>query len=124
MRILIIDDEQVARARMNSLLSHWGLCETAENGNKALAMFARAVDEGQPYDLITFDIMLPDINGLELLRAVTEKETALGFRSRKIMVSADGNTENVLQSAPDCDSFIVKPVSLEILKKKMHSIWH
>lgn len=65
MRILIVDDEQPARARLRRLLGQSGLAglqiDEARDGIEALAMAQR-----QPPDLIFLDIEMPEVSGLEV----------------------------------------------------------
>jgi CheY-like chemotaxis protein len=62
-RIVIADDNIDMRKYLRRLLEiHWNV-ETVENGSKALA----AAKEPPPPDLIITDVMMPELNGFELL---------------------------------------------------------
>ena len=66
MRILIVDDEKPILNLIRISLSNAGYwCETAEDGNQAL----EKIDNGK-YDLILLDIMLPEVDGFELLEYI------------------------------------------------------
>ena len=109
--------------KMLAMLKEYGECDSATNGDQALEMFCLARVNMKPYDLITLDIDMPGMNGLELLRQiVNEEEGAITVPSKKVMVSAGGTSENVLSAAKHkCDGFIVKPVKKDLLEEKL---WH
>lgn len=65
MKILIVDDEFVSRKKAQKIMSQYGECDTTINGTKALEAFKLAHEERDPYDLITMDIMMPDMDGIE-----------------------------------------------------------
>lgn len=120
MRILVIDDEFAALKKLEVLLSEYGECNAATNGGQAKELFAEAIKEGRPYDLITIDIGLPDTSGLELLKffcAVENKNSK--FASKKIMVTGSGDPDNVLDAGKLCDGYITKPIKKEVLHQKI-----
>jgi len=66
MRILVVDDEPLARSRLCSLVSELDAGEiVAEAGNGADAL--RAVEEAQP-DIVLLDIRMPGMDGIEVAR--------------------------------------------------------
>jgi two-component system, NtrC family, response regulator PilR len=70
LRLLIVDDEEVIRDVLETLLSHEGYeVTTAENASEALTAF-----EADPYDVVLLDLMLPDRPGLEVLRDVRRRD--------------------------------------------------
>lgn len=120
MRILAIDDEFAALKKMEVLLSEYGQCDAATNGQQARELYAQAIKEGEPYSLITIDIELPDTNGLELLKFFYTVETQNEkLSSKKIMISAHGNPDNVFDASKYCNGFITKPVKRDILFEKL-----
>lgn len=56
MRILIVDDNFTNRYLMDKILSKYGKCDIAVNGQEALEAFKLAMDEGSLYDLICLDL--------------------------------------------------------------------
>ncbi len=62
-RILVVDDERVMARLVAAILTRQGYeTHTAASVDEALKLFATL-----PFDLITCDLMLPDISGLEFL---------------------------------------------------------
>jgi len=124
MHSLVIDDEFVALSKMVALLEPFGSCDTATNAQQALELFSQALNEACPYHLVTIDIHLPDINGISLLGRLQAEERAHGgARARKLMVTAESTSSNVLAAlSGECDGFLVKPVRRAVLLEKLAAL--
>ena len=73
MKILIVDDDQnILRLYKEELEEEGYTIVTATNGQEAIERF----DQEDP-DLVTLDILLPDIDGIKLLRQMKEKKPRL-----------------------------------------------
>jgi len=100
--ILVVDDEQVLRDMLYTLLTREGYrVETAEDGEEALEKMSL-----NQYQLIISDIKMPHVNGFELLKTVKEKYP----RTVVIMMTSFGDSYAV----KDClllgaDEYITKP---------------
>jgi len=102
-RVLIVDDNADMRAYLMALLSpHWKV-ETATDGRAALE---RAVKS--PPDLILTDVMMPGMDGLELLAALRADE---GTRHVPVvMLSARAGEEARVEGLESgADDYLVKP---------------
>ena len=120
MRILLIDDEPVALTKLDLMLTNVGTCDKAGSGIEATECFVRAIDDNQPYDLVTIDIELPDITGLELLSRFCQLEAKNHIApSKKIMVTAHSNVDYVVKARSQCDAFVVKPLRKKTLLEKI-----
>ncbi len=121
MRSLVIDDEFMAGMKLAELLKPHGSCRTAVTANQALTLFRSALRAGEPYELVTIDIQLPDMNGLDLLRALQQAEAESRHPpARKLMVSANGTRDNVRSAAcRGCDGFLIKPVQRDALLARL-----
>lgn len=124
MKILIIDDEMAALTKMKVLLSPYGECTLATKGPQALQLCQEAIASQSPFELITIDIHLGEVDGNELLEKISQLESKEQVpAATKIMVTAQGTAENlVLAHAKGCDAFIVKPVKRDALDQKMLSL--
>ncbi len=124
MRILLIDDEPVALTKMQLMLTHVGVCDTAASGIEATEHFVKAIGANEPYDLIAIDIELPDITGIDLLDRFCLLERKNGMApSKKIMVTAHSKVDYVVKARDKCDAFIVKPLRKATLLAKVDELF-
>jgi two-component system, chemotaxis family, chemotaxis protein CheY len=121
MRILVVDDDFIALKKVMDMLGRYGECDAATNGKQAIMMYCKAFGDGQPYDLVTLDIEMPELTGLEALRMLSEKEQMKQIpRSKKIMVTGSSNRTNVVEAMHHhCDAFLVKPITLDVLTRTL-----
>ncbi|MEP6768673.1 MAG: sigma-54 dependent transcriptional regulator [Acidobacteriota bacterium] len=70
LRVLVVDDEEVIRDVLATLLERQGWqVTTASNGTRALTAF-----EAEPHDVVLLDLMLPDRSGLDVLRELRRRD--------------------------------------------------
>ncbi|RPI76414.1 MAG: response regulator [Desulfobacteraceae bacterium] len=120
MKVLIVDDEFVSRKKAQKILSQFAECDVAMHGKEALEAFKIAHHEGQPYDLITMDIIMPDMDGIEALKRVRaweeEHGIPLGRGVKILMLTGNKKPDAVLTSyAEGCEDYLVKPFNREKL---------
>ena len=110
MKILIVDDErQIVRALRASLQSHGFEVSTASNGLEALEVF----EQIRP-DLLITDLSMPDMDGVELTKALRK------FTDTPIIVLSvrDQDAHKVLALDSGADDYITKPFSvIELLAR-------
>jgi len=127
MRILIVDDENVSRKKMEIILRPFGSIKSVDTGIAAVAAFRIALQERQPFSLISLDISMPVMSGDETLRQIriVEKENGVeeGNRALIMMVTgvADRDTVKFCKSE-GCDHFIVKPFVRETVVAKLRAM--
>jgi two-component system, chemotaxis family, chemotaxis protein CheY len=116
MRILIVDDEYVCRMTLKSLLSKSNDCDIATDGPMALAMFAKAHEDGVPYDLITMDVDMPGMSGPEVVGKIRQWEQEhkihLADNEAKIlMITVQQTPQCIVKSFREgCEWYLMKPV--------------
>jgi two-component system response regulator (stage 0 sporulation protein F) len=89
--ILIIDDEEIIRALLRSVLEAAGYEVTeAANGRIGLELYRQ-----KPRDLVITDILMPELNGLDMLLELTREF----LRAKVIAISGAGEEKNVLDVA-------------------------
>lgn len=72
MKVLVVDDEPLARERLLRLLENEDAvtrCASAANGEEALARL-----EGEPFDLVLLDIRMPGMGGMEVAQRLAARE--------------------------------------------------
>jgi two-component system chemotaxis response regulator CheY len=122
-RCLIVDDDEMSRLMLETCLSEYAHCDSAENGSEALILIENSLLGAKPYDLLCVDLMMPQMNGLELIRNVRqlEKRYMNGFRSKIFVISASDSvwdkSELILENL--CDDYIVKPFNRISLQDKL-----
>ena len=83
MKCLIVEDDFAARRLLQRYLSSHRDCDIAVDGNEAVEAFRQATDEKEPYDLICLDIMMPNMNGHEALKAIRQIESEHGKQNEQ-----------------------------------------
>ncbi|MEW5816097.1 MAG: response regulator [Spirochaetota bacterium] len=116
LKILIVEDDFVTRHLEMRLLSEFGDCEVAIDGEEAAVAFELKMLDNDPYDLVLLDIMIPKLDGHQVLKRMREFEAAKGFlgleRTKVIVVSNLQDMDTITKSFKEqSDAYIVKPVT-------------
>ncbi len=127
MKTLIVEDDFVSRLLLQKLLAPYGKSHIAANGSEAIKAFHLAIEEEFPYDLVCLDIMMPVMDGHEVLRKIRNIEDEQGIqeqdRVKIIMTTALADLENIRRAARGkCDAYLHKPISKQMLIDKLRSI--
>ncbi len=111
LRVLVVDDNEANRKIMHHQVTSWGMKNgTAENGPKALQMLRSAAEDGEPYDVVILDMQMPQMDGVQLARAI-KAEPAIS-RTRLIMLSSLGRRVDAQEAEHiGIDSYLTKPVN-------------
>lgn len=105
--ILIVDDEAVIRDLCATALAGYRTLQ-AEDGSDALEVLGR-----EPVDLVLTDVMMPVMNGLDLLTGIKQRDPT----QLVVMMTGFGDKEVILRALKaDADEFIQKPINLLQLK--------
>ena len=116
-KLLIIDDERGIRNTLREILTDEGHeVEVAENGKQGLEMA-----QAKAYDLIFSDIKMPEMDGLEVLKALKEPTPdpslkggeAESIETPIVMISGHGDVETAVQALKmGAYDFLLKPLDL------------
>jgi DNA-binding response OmpR family regulator len=114
-RILVADDEANIRLLLEEVLSEEGYqVTTAATGREALRKILK-----EQFDLLIFDIKMPEMNGLE----VVEKIRELKKTTPVIVCSAYKHLQDdYVVGTSDIAAYITKPVNLAELKEKVKTV--
>jgi two-component system response regulator PilR (NtrC family) len=111
-RILVVDDERSMRELLAIVLKREGYdVLLAENGKSAIATL-----EKEPIDILISDIKMPDLSGVDVLRAAKRvDQDILG-----IMITAFASTETAVEAMRlgACD-YLSKPFDVDLLRMKV-----
>ena len=119
MKILVVDDMSSMRRIIKNTLKQLGYPNTdeAEDGHKALEMVHNA-----PFDLVVSDWNMPNMNGLDLLKAIRQdpKLSALPV----LMVTTEAEMDHILEAIRSgVNSYILKPFTPETMKEKIDKVF-
>src|SRR6185369_14560916 len=111
-RILVVDDERSMREMLQIVLRREGYeVLLAENGRAAIELLER-----EPVDILISDIKMPDLSGVDVLRAAKKiDQDILG-----IMITAFASTETAVEAMRlgACD-YLSKPFDVDLLRMKV-----
>jgi len=118
MKMLVVDDFATMRKVVRNLLKQVGYENIVEAEDGAIAL---RVLKTQKIDFVISDWNMPNMNGLELLKAVRADDD-LG-KTPFLMVTAEALQENVIAAVKaGVSNYIVKPFTAEVLNDKIKKI--
>jgi len=114
MRTLIVEDVHFLALILERMIEPYSKSDYASSGALAIEKYTKAFTKGKPYDLICLDLLLPEMDGFDVLRSVRhfENEFNLDASSRvKIVVISTFNDRKTVAKArkAGCDGYIAKP---------------
>ena len=118
LKVLIVDDQFSVRQMTRMTLEQLGIryVHESENGRQALEMAAV-----QPLDLIISDYNMPEMDGLNLLRAV--RGHPMVRKLPFILLTGRGDKELVIKAAQaGVNNYLVKPFTAAILRQKIEQV--
>lgn len=127
MRVLIVEDDATSRFLLSDYLSPYGKCHVAVDGVEAVTAVKRALEAGEPYDLICLDIRMPNMDGQEALKQIRkleeEKGILIGDGAKVIMTTTVSDASNILEAFNEqCEAYLIKPISEEKLQKELQRL--
>ena len=112
-RILVVEDEKSIAEMIKLCLTKNGYhCETANNG-----IVASELIEKYRYDLILLDIMLPDMDGFEMIEYIKQFNIPVIFVTAKNAV-----TDRVKGLRLGAEDYIIKPFDLQELLARIETV--
>lgn len=108
--ILVVDDEPNIRRVLEAVLSKDGhTVQTAENGRKGLDIISQDAN----IEVLITDLIMPDINGIELLAAAREINPTMSV----IMITAHGTIKSAVDAMKlGALDYVTKPFDLDEIK--------
>ena len=114
-KIMVVDDSSLIRKMLRQLLEKNGYAVVAEavNGEEAVALY----DSAKP-DLVTLDVTMPVMDGVEALKKIMEKDAA----AKVIMLTAAGQKDRIMEALKvGAKAFISKPFDEADLLKNLQA---
>lgn len=114
--VIVVDDSALIRRNLRDLIEREGYTVIAEAVNGA-----EAVEEYKKYqpDLITLDVTMPVMDGVEALKRIMEFDP----KAKSVMVTAAGQQKTIINALKiGAEKFIMKPFSKEEVKSMLHDM--
>lgn len=115
MRILVIEDEKkVASFIKRGLEEEHYAVDTAYDGETGLSMV-----ETNEYDLVVLDLMIPKINGMEVLRRIRANKNNVPI----LVLTAKDSTEDIVMGLDaGCDDYLTKPFEFKVFLARVRAL--
>ena len=122
-RLLVVDDNADNRDVLTRRLGRLGYTgiETAENGRAALDLLAGAHAAERPFDVVLLDVMMPVMNGVQVLEALAADAALKG--TPVIMISAATELETVVRCIElGAEDYLSKPFNSVLLRARLGTV--
>ena len=123
MHFLIADDDEVTAAKIEALLTPYGACDIAENGQMALCKIVEAMVLECPFDFVTMDIDMPGLKGQAVVKAIREWEELKDIpypsenSAKIVMMTSKEDISEIAEAYKEfCDGYLVKPITPQKLE--------
>lgn len=115
-KILIIDDHKPTLEAMSDALESQGYnIVSKSSGKEAIELI-----KGNNYDLILTDLKMPDIDGMEILKAVRD----MNLETQVILITGHGTIDNAVEAMrAGATDYITKPIKVIELREKVKKIF-
>jgi len=114
--ILIVDDEELNREGLaRRLQRHDYAVVAAKNGREAIELLG-----GRAFDLVLLDIMMPGMNGLEVLKFLRRVDSLIDLPI--IMVTAKGESEDMVEALElGANDYVTKPLDFPVVLARIRT---
>jgi two-component system, chemotaxis family, chemotaxis protein CheY len=124
MRILIVEDDFISRKLLTHFLASFGEVVAAEDGQKGLDLLMQGITTEHPFDLVTLDVMMPEIDGQEVLAKLRALESVTNApRAHVLMTTGLEDLQSVKEAYENlCDAYLNKPVRKAVLYETLQKL--
>ncbi len=127
MKILIAEDDFASRKFIMNHMSKYGECDGTVDGQEAVEAYVMAEEDEEPYDLICLDVMMPEMDGYQVLKTIRDIEKQKGISQKEqakiIMMTALSAEKNVKMAFElGCTVYCAKPVDVDKLDAAMKKL--
>lgn len=117
LNIIVVDDSLILRRNLAKMLSDMGfrVVMDAKDGNEAIAAYERFLP-----DLVTMDITMPDMDGIEAVQHIRQK-----YKDAKIIMVTSHGQESMVMGAirAGASGYVLKPVTPDKLEKAICKVF-
>ena len=130
MKSIVVDDDRICGNIIKIELSKYGQCDFVNNGKSALEAYKESIEQGCPYQLMTLDIIMPEMDGGEVLREIRRLESEKNIwemdRLRVIITTAFDDWYNrkiiIKNLNPLYETYFIKTSNMNELIDKVHEL--
>lgn len=123
LRVLIVDDNEINRRVLHEQIIGWGMHPGSfSSAKQALQVLRAAQEEGDPFHIMITDYHMPEIDGLELTKAV-KADSALQTTIVILLTSVSDLGESRQMRAVGCAACLTKPVRNSQLLNALLTSW-
>ncbi len=127
MKVLIVEDDFTSRRYVARFMKQYSDVDIAVDGAEAVDIFINAVKKREYYHLVLLDIMMPNMNGIDTLKAIRAIEEEKQLEKKdfcKVIMMSSLNEKNDVQLALNlgCNGYANKPVRLDKLMEVMKKL--
>ena len=121
-RVLVVDDVAADRQAMERRLTAWGISpDSAFDALSALRQLRRATETGRPFEAALIDLSMPEMDGLELARAI---KAVPALRSTRLILVTASPVPAAEAEAAGIEAQLVKPVRQSRLYDQLVTVLH
>ncbi|MDY0057092.1 MULTISPECIES: chemotaxis response regulator CheY [Methyloversatilis] len=119
MKFLVVDDFSTMRRIVRNLLKELGFTNVDEAEDGVIALQKLKASE---FDFVVTDWNMPNMTGIELLRAIRADAALKALPV--LMITAEAKKENIIEAAQaGASGYIVKPFTAGTLSEKLNKIF-
>lgn len=120
MRAMIVDDSRAVRLMLRRMLTEYGFDECVEAGHGLEALARLDEMHGTP-DVMLVDWNMPEMNGLELIRAVrSDKDNGERRDIPIVMVTTESEMSQMVRAlAAGATEYVMKPFTKDVIFEKL-----
>ena len=120
MRLLVVEDSPLLRKMFGlAFPNQTNELQPAENGRSAVALLAAS---GEPFDAVLLDLRMPDMDGVEFLRAL--RKLPVHRRTPVVLTTAESDDSELMEQARTLGvaAIVKKPWSPQALRGAVHRV--
>jgi len=121
-RVLVADDESVAREAVSRFMQAYGECLTAEGSREACEVYRKAWEAGRPMDLVFINIFMQGGGGQQALEQIRRFERDKGLKQACIIAvfsELDDPMYVVSAFSAGASAYLVKPIQEKRLEEEL-----
>ncbi|MBF0621327.1 MAG: response regulator [Magnetococcales bacterium] len=124
MKVLIADDNFNNRKLLRDILRPYADCDMVNDGKAALELFEADLEDGEPYDLVLMDIVMPVMDGQKAVQRMRAIESELAPDQKPCMIIMVTGMDSSIQAMQSffkggAADYLTKPITRQMLLDKL-----